>query len=308
MFNLRPRQLLLLSLLAAFATMALKTLAWYLTGSVGFLSDAVESLVNVAGAGFALMMVTLARRPADDSHPYGHSKAEYLSAAFEGGMIVLAATAICITAVERLLNPQPITTLGFGTLLTVIASLINLAIALLLLHGGKRHNSPALEGDGQHLLTDVWTTAGVVLGVALAAYSGYTWLDPLVAIAVAIHILHEGGQILYKAINGLMDKALPDNRIAEIEQALLPFINQKVQFINLRTRAAATLQFAQADMQVPADWSVERAHRLANEAELRLAALGVTLSIHIEPQNAHGQPADDSVVAQDQPQTGRTSD
>jgi cation diffusion facilitator family transporter len=290
MLTLRPRQLLLLSLLAAFVTMALKTLAWHLTGSVAFLSDAMESIVNVAGAGFALMMVSIARRPADNSHPYGHSKAEYLSAAFEGGMIFLAALAIFITATERLINPQPISTLGVGTLLTVLASLINLAIAMLLLRGGKQHNSPALEGDGKHLLTDVWTTAGVVLGVALAAVSGYSWLDPVIAIAVALHILHEGGQILYKAVNGLMDKALPAQRIAEIEQALAPFISRKVQFINLRTRAAATLQFAQVDMQVPGDWSVEQAHQLADEAELALQALGVNLSIHIEPQNAHGTP------------------
>ena len=204
MFNLRPRQLLLLSLLAAFATMALKTLAWYLTGSVGFLSDALESVVNVAGAGFALLMVSIARRPADDGHPFGHSKAEYLSAAFEGGMIFLAALAIFITAIERLINPQPISTLGIGTALTVLASLINLAIALLLLHGGRRHNSPALEGDGQHLLSDVWTTAGVVIGVALASISGWHWLDPVVAIAVALHILHEGSKILYRAINGFI--------------------------------------------------------------------------------------------------------
>ena len=168
MLKLRPRQLLLLSLVGAFATMALKSLAWQLTGSVGFLSDAVESLVNVAGAGFALAMVSIARRPADNSHPYGHSKAEYLSAAFEGGMIFLAALVILATAIERLLNPQPISTLGIGTLLTVLASLINLAIAMLLLKGGKQYNSPALEGDGKHLMTDVWTTAGVVIGVGLA--------------------------------------------------------------------------------------------------------------------------------------------
>lgn len=286
MLNLRPRQLLLLSLLAAFVTMALKTLAWYLTGSVGFLSDAIESLVNVAGAGFALLMVSLARRPADDSHPYGHSKAEYLSAAFEGGLIFIAAIAIMITAIERLVNPQPLATLGLGTALTILASVINLAIALLLLHGGKQHSSPALEGDGKHLMTDVWTTVGVVLGVALAAYSGYTWLDPLVAIAVALHILYEGGNILFKAINGLMDKALPEQRISQIEQILAGFSSQKVQFINLRTRAAATLQFAQVDMQVPGDWSVVRAHQVADEAESAIKALGVNLSIHIEPQHA----------------------
>lgn len=288
MLTLRPRQLLLLSLIAAFATMALKTLAWYLTGSVAFLSDALESIVNVAGAGFALLMVSVARRPADDGHPYGHSKAEYLSAAFEGGMIFLAALAIFITATERLINPQPISTLGIGTLLTVLASLINLAIALLLLQGGKQHNSPALEGDGKHLLTDVWTTTGVVVGVALATISGYIWLDPVIAIAVALHILHEGGKILYRAINGLMDKALSNERITEIEQALTGYISHRVQFVNLRTRAAATLQFAQVDMQVPGDWSVAQAHQLADEAEQTLRAMGVNLTIHIEPENAHG--------------------
>ena len=292
MLNLGPRPLLLLSLLAAFVTMLLKTLAWYITGSVGFLSDAIESLVNVAGAGFALFMVTLARRPADDSHPYGHSKAEYLSAAFEGGMILLAALAICFTAIERLLNPQPIATLGLGTAFTVLASLINLAIALLLLRGGKQHNSPALEGDGKHLMTDVWTTAGVIIGVAVASVSGYHWLDPVVAIAVALHIVHEGGQILYKAINGLMDKALPPARLAQIEQALAHYTDKKVCFINLRTRAAATLEFAQVDMQVPGNWSVEQAHKLADDVEISLQQLGIVLSVHIEPQGAHTAPGD----------------
>ncbi|MDP5142774.1 cation diffusion facilitator family transporter [Rheinheimera baltica] len=287
MQSLRPRQLLMLSLLAAFATMALKTLAWYITGSVGFLSDAIESLVNVAGAGFALFMVTLARRPADDNHPYGHSKAEYLSAAFEGGLIVLAALAICITALERLINPQPISTLGIGTTFIVLASLINLGVAFLLLRGGKHYNSPALEGGGKHLMTDVWTTTGVIAGVALASISGYSWLDPLVAIAVAVHIVFEGGQILYKAINGLMDNALPDERLVEIHQLLTTFSNQQVLFLNLRTRAAATLQFAQVDMQVPGNWSVERAHQLADEVEIALMAEGITLTIHIEPQHAH---------------------
>jgi cation diffusion facilitator family transporter len=290
MLKLRPRQLLLLSLVGAFATMALKTLAWQLTGSVGFLSDAVESLVNVAGAGFALAMVSIARRPADNSHPYGHSKAEYLSAAFEGGMIFLAALVILATAIERLFNPQPISTLGIGTLLTVLSSLINLAIAMLLLKGGKQYNSPALEGDGKHLMTDVWTTAGVVIGVGLAVLSGHNWLDAAVAIAVALHILHEGGGILYRAVNGLMDKALPDSRISEIAQALDHFASGKVQFINLRTRSAATLQFAQVDMQVPGHWTVEQAHQLADDAELAMQQLGVELSVHIEPQHAHGAP------------------
>lgn len=285
MLNLRPRQLLLLSLLAAFITVALKTLAWHLTGSVGFLSDAIESIVNVAGAGFALAMVSLARRPADNSHPYGHSKAEYLSAAFEGGLIFIAAIAIFMTAIERLINPQPIVTLGIGTALTVLASAVNLGIALLLLRGAKQHDSPALEGDGKHLITDVWTTAGVVLGVTLAFYSGYSWLDPLVAIAVALHILHEGGGILYRAVNGLMDKALPDTRLQQINHTLAGFSSNNVEFTELRTRAAATLKFAEAKMLVPGHWSVEQAHQLADEVELAIEQLGIELVLHIEPQH-----------------------
>lgn len=281
---LRARQLLLLSLLAAFSTMALKTLAWYLTGSVGYLSDAIESLVNVAGAGFALWIVTLAQRPADDGHPFGHSKAEYFSAAFEGGMILLAAIAIFISAGERLLNPQPVAALALGTVFTVIASLINLTMAILLLRGGKRHNSPALEGDGKHLMTDVWTTAGVVIGVAAASLSGLNWLDPLVAIAVALHILHEGAGILQRAINGLMDPALPNDRIAEIEQCLTTVGGSEVRFSQLRTRSAATLQFAQVNMLVPAHWRVDQAHQLADDAEDALAQLGVELIVHIEPK------------------------
>ncbi|WP_445424979.1 cation diffusion facilitator family transporter [Alishewanella sp. HL-SH06] len=283
MSNLRPRQLLLLSLLAGFLTMALKTLAWYLTDSVGFLSDAIESLVNVAGASFALMMVTLAKRPADEHHPFGHSKAEYFSAAFEGGMIFLAALAIMFTAVERLLNPQPLLALNIGIALTVLASLLNLAVGLLLVKGGQQHQSPALEGDGKHLLTDVWTTAGVVIGVVLAALTGFIWLDALVAILVALHILREGGSILFKAINGLMDRALTAEQIATIEQIFVELGNHQAQFTHLRTRAAATQAFAQADLLVPGDWSVERAHQLADAAEQQLLSLGVQLTVHIEP-------------------------
>lgn len=300
MLHLHPRQLLLLSLFAGLLTMALKTLAWYLTGSVGFLSDAMESLVNVAGAGFALWMVTIASRPADAGHPFGHSKAEYFSAAFEGGMIFVAAIAIFVTAAERLLNPQAITALGLGTLLTVLASVINLAMGLLLIHGGKQHQSPALEGDGKHLLTDVWTTAGVVIGVALAAITGLNWLDAAVAMLVALHILREGSRILAKAVNGLMDKALPEpqvqqltERLATISADYLAAVNAstrtveagQVDFINFRTRAAATQAFAQADLQVPGHWTVEQAHQLADIAEQQLAELGVQLTVHIEPRN-----------------------
>ena len=285
MLNLRPRQLLLVSLLAGFLTMALKSLAWYLTDSVGFLSDALESLVNVAGAGFALWMVTIARRPADDGHPFGHSKAEYFSAAFEGGMIFLAALAILFSAGERLLNPQSIQALGIGTLLTALASLINLAVAMLLLRGGKDWHSPALEGDGKHLLTDVWTTAGVVLGVALAVIFEQNWLDPLVAILVALHILLEGSRILRNAINGLMDPALPAEQLMALIQILDNIAPQQVQFANIRTRVAATQAFALVDLRVPGDWTIAQAHQLADQAEQQLALIGIQLTVHLEPDS-----------------------
>lgn len=283
MRHFSPRKLLVLSLIAALLTMGLKTLAWYLTGSVGYLSDALESVVNLAGAVFALLMITIAQRPADDSHPYGHSKAEYLSAAFEGGMIFLAAIAIFIAAAERLLNPQPLETLGTGTILTIIASVINFWMARLLLAGSKQHNSPALEGDGKHLLTDVWTTAGIVVGVLLAAATGQYWLDPAIAIVVALHILYEGSRLLYRSVNGLLDPALPAEIISNIENTLSQYQSEGVIFTNLRTRAAATLRFAHADLHVPGHWTVAHAHQLADEAEQALAQQGIQLTTHIEP-------------------------
>lgn len=298
MRTLRPRELLVVSLCAGLLTMALKTLAWYLTGSVGFLSDAMESAVNVAGAGFALWMVSIAQRPADPSHPFGHSKAEYFSAAFEGGMILVAAIAIFITALERLLNPQPLVALGVGTLLSVIASIINLWVGLLLVRAGKRYKSPALAGDGRHLLTDVWTTAGVVIGVGLAALSGLNWLDAAVAMLVALHILREAGHILVNAINGLMDKALPTEQINQLQQILdalctqdmqtlsdttIPHAALPIHFCQLRTRGAATQAFAHVNLQVPGLWSVGQAHAMADVAEQQAAALGIQLMVHIEP-------------------------
>ncbi|GGW59099.1 cation diffusion facilitator family transporter [Alishewanella tabrizica] len=298
MRTLRPRELLVVSLCAGLFTMALKTLAWYLTGSVGFLSDAMESAVNVAGAGFALWMVSIAQRPADLSHPFGHSKAEYFSAAFEGGMILVAAIAIFITAFERLLNPQPIAALGVGTLLSAIASLINLCVGILLVRAGKHYKSPALAGDGQHLLTDVWTTAGVIIGVGLAAISGLNWLDAAVAMLVALHILREAGHILVSAINGLMDKALPKEQNDQLQQTLDALCTQHTQtlpdtitpcaappitFCQLRTRGAATQAFAHVNLQVPGTWSVTQAHQLADIAEQQAATLGIQLIVHIEP-------------------------
>lgn len=281
--KLRPEQVLWLSLAAALVTMALKTLAWYLTGSVGYLSDAMESVVNLLGSGFALAMFTYARRPADAGHPFGHGKAEYFAAAFEGGMIFLAALAILFAAGERLINPRPLEAINLGTSLIVLASLINLVVARLLLRLGRMHRSPALEGDGRHLMADVWTTVGVVIGVGLAHVTGLYWLDPLLAIAVALHILYEGWGLLARSANGLMDRSLSPEKVRQIEALLETHCPDQCRFVQLRTRAAGAQQFAQVALVVPESWSVREAFAVADSVEQALRRQAVVMSVHIEP-------------------------
>lgn len=283
MTPITPQRALLLSVAAALATIAMKAGAWWLTGSVGYLSDALESLVNLAGASFALLMVNLARAPADAGHPWGHGKAEYFSAAFEGVLIFLAALAILAMAIPRLFDPQPVGQLGIGTALSVAASFINFAVARVLFEVGRRHRSLALEADARHLMADVWTTAGVVAGVALSAAAGWPWLDPLVAIAVALNILREGWYLIQRSVDGLMDKALESDEIRAIETVFDGFEARGCRFANLRTRSAGPLRFAHVDLRVPGDWSVARSHALADAVEAAVSEIGVTLSTHVEP-------------------------
>lgn len=283
MTTITPRQALLLSVFAALATIAMKAGAWWLTGSVGYLSDALESFVNLAGATFALLMVSYARLPADPGHPYGHGKAEYFSAAFEGVLIFLAAIAILVAATERFLHPQPLGELGLGTALSVGASLVNFAVAKVLFRVGRAYRSVALEADARHLMADVWTTAGVVAGVGLASASGLVWLDPLVAAAVALNILREGWDLMQRSVAGLMDRALDDDEIRKIEDVFASFADRGCRFANLKTRAAGSLQFAHVDLRVPGDWSVAQAHELADAVEAAVGRAGTVLSTHVEP-------------------------
>lgn len=284
MRNLTPRQALLLSVAAALLTIGLKTTAWRLTGSVAFLSDALESLVNLAGASFALAMVSYARLPADAGHPWGHGKAEYFSAAFEGALIFVAALVILYTAGHRLLRPQPLGQLGVGTALSVIASLANFAVARVLLRVGRAHRSLALIADARHLTADVWTTAGVIVGVALASMSGLAWIDPVVAGLVALNILREGWQLIRRSVDGLMDHALDDDAIARIEAVLTEFRPQGAEFVGLRTRRAGAMQFAHVVLRLPGGWTVARAHELADAAEREVEArTGAQLTTHMEP-------------------------
>lgn len=279
-----------LSIGAAIATISLKTAAYLLTGSVGLLSDAIESLVNLAGAVMALIMLTIAARPADESHVYGHSKAEYFASMVEGILILTAAAGIFSTAINRLMHPAELQDLGLGLGVSVIASLINFAVARVLLNQGRKINSITLEADAQHLLTDVWTSAGVISGVAVAGLSGWNILDPLLAIAVALNILWTSFQLVRRSVLGLMDTALPQKERDLIEAVMKKYQARGVTFHALRTREAAARRFISVHMLVPGKWTVHDAHHVAEdfEADVR-AALGgvVTVFTHLEPVEDH---------------------
>lgn len=275
---------LYLSIAAAIATLLIKLGAWWLTGSVGYLSDGLESFVNLAGALFALAMVMVARQPADHNHHYGHSKTEYFSVGFEGLLICVAAALIIWSAIDRFLHPLALTNLDWGALLSLVATAINFVVARLLAAAARTHHSPALNADSRHLMTDVWTTFGVIAGVGLAGATQAWWLDPAVAIAVALNILREGSKLIRGALDGLMDHALPPVTQAQIEQILTRHQGRGVQFGNLRTRAAGHLRFAQVDLLLPGSMTVAEAHALADEVEHNVFdELGIALSTHVEP-------------------------
>lgn len=273
-----------LSIVAAIATIVLKMLAWWATDSIGYLSDAMESFVNLAGATFALTMVALARTPADADHPYGHGKAEYFSAGFEGILIFGAAVAILVSSVDRIFYPVPLENLGAGTLLSMVSTLINFVVARLLLAASVTHRSLALEADSRHLMTDVWTTVGVITGVGLAMLTRNWWIDPLVAIAVALNILREGFHLVRSAVDGLMDKALGADETAQLNGVFAAFKDQGCQFANLRTRSAGQQHFAHVDLRLPGTMSVAEAHRIADAVEDKaFADTTIVLTTHIEP-------------------------
>jgi cation diffusion facilitator family transporter len=279
-----PYQALWLSIGAAVTTIALKWAAAWVTGSIGFLSDALESVVNLLGASFALAMVVYARKPADAGHPFGHGKAEYFASAFEGVLIALAAVGILYAAGERIAYPQALHTLGLGTVLSVAAALVNLVVARVLLRVGHAHRSLATEADGRHLMTDVWTTAGVILGVGLAGWTGLYWLDPVVAILVAFNILREGWRLVWRSFHGLMDAALGARDIGQIESALARLEAQGVRFANLRTRRSGADRYAFVEMHAPADWTVARADELASAAERAVSDHDITLMVRVLPR------------------------
>ena len=275
-----------LSIAAAIATISLKTAAYFLTGSVGLLSDAIESLVNLAGAGMALVMLTIAARPADESHVYGHSKAEYFASFIEGVLILGAAAGIISAVVNRLFNPHELEALGIGLGVSAAASLINFIVARTLLREGRNRQSITLEADAQHLMTDVWTSVGVIGGVAIAGFTGWTILDPLLAIAVALNILWTGMQLIRRSVQGLMDAALPAHEQKLIEEVMQKYRGKGVNFHALRTRQAAARRFISVHILVPGEWTVHDAHHIAEdfESDIRSALGGVvTVFTHLEP-------------------------
>jgi len=284
---LSPQLLLRVSIAVAVVTIALKTLAWWITDSVGLLADAMESLVNLASAAFALLMVTIARRPADHEHPYGHHKAEYFSSGFEGLLIILAALGIIWAAAERLRFPQPLDQLGWGLVLSVLSSAANGALAWAMLQSGRQHRSMALEGDARHLITDVWTSAGVVVGIGLVAISGWAWLDPAVAIGVALNILREGAALMWKSSQGLMDEALEPEVMADIEKTLAEFQHPAIRFDHISSRRSGQRRFIDLHMHMPASWTLRRAAALRGSVEQALmsAVPGLRASIQLLPSD-----------------------
>jgi cation diffusion facilitator family transporter len=273
-----------LSIAAALVTIGLKSGAYLLTGSVGLLSDALESLVNLVGAIMALAMLTIAARPADEDHPYGHSKAEYFSSGVEGSLIMVAAVGIAVAAIDRLLHPRALEQIGLGLAVSVAASLVNLGVALVLLRASKRYDSITLNANAHHLLTDVWTSAGVVVGVGAVALTGWQWLDPGVALLVAANIVWTAVRIVRESVLGLMDSAMvPEERVA-VQSALKPHLRDGVQSHALLTRQAGSQRFVTMHVLVPGAWTVQQGHDLVEriEADIRGAVRNVTVLTHLE--------------------------
>ena len=276
-----------LSVAVALATIALKTGAWWLTGSVGLLSDALESLVNLAGATFALAMVTLAAQPPDDEHPYGHHKAEYFSSGFEGVLILVASLAILWAAIDRFLHPQPLEAIGLGLGLSLVATALNGALAWAMLKKAREMRSMALEGDARHLYTDVWTSIGVVVGLVAVQLTGWLWLDPVIAAAVALNILRESVSLVRRSADGLMDRALEPEITDRIRATLAEFEHGTIRFDHVNTRRAGQRRFVDLHMHMPASWSLGRAAtlRLTVEQALMSAVPGLRATIQLLPMD-----------------------
>jgi cation diffusion facilitator family transporter len=273
-----------LSIAAAVVTIGLKVFAFVITGSVGLLSDAAESIVNLVGAVVALIMLAIAARPPDEEHAYGHAKAEYFSSGVEGTLIFIAALSIAWAALPRLLNPQPIESAAIGLVVAAIASAINLGVSRVLMRAGKKYNSITLEADAQHLMTDVWTSVGVIAGVGAVALTRWNILDPLIALAVAANVVWTGFHLVRRSVLGLMDTALPTEELDQVNAILEKYKTHGVAFHALRSRQAGARRFVSMHVLVPGDWTVQRGHQLLEQIERDIRAVlpAITVFTHLE--------------------------
>ena len=276
-----------LSIGAALLTIALKSVAYLLTGSVGLLSDALESGINLIAAIIALGALTIAARPPDDEHNFGHDKAEYFSSGVEGILIVFAAVGIAYTSIQRLLNPQPLEQVGIGLVVSIVASIINFGVARVLLNASKQHNSITLEADSHHLMTDVWTSVGVVIAVGAVAITGWLWLDAVIGILVALNITWSGAKIMRRSVMGLMDSGVPEEDLQRIHLILDSYKSDGIQWHALRTRQSGSRYFVSVHILVPGEWTVQKGHNLLErlEQEIHDALPQMTATTHLEPLN-----------------------
>lgn len=276
-----------ISIVASLLTISLKTLAYYITDSVGFMSDAMESLINLAAGIVAFSMLIIAARPPDKEHPFGHDKAEYFSSLIEGVLIVIAAIGISYTAINRIYHPQPLSELNTGMMLSVLATIINLVTARILLHYGRKHNSITIEADSQHLMTDVWTTVGIIVGIFLVKLTNWQLLDPIMAILVAVSILYTGAKLIIRSTDGLMDTKLTENELIRIKQILDPYKEKDINYHALYTRQASSKRFISFHLIVPGDFTVYKAHELTKviENEIINEFAYSDVFIHLEPIN-----------------------
>ncbi len=283
-----------LSVLTAIVIILLKVGAYWLTGSIGFLSDALESGANIIAAVITLVALTVAARPPDREHTFGHSKAEYLSSGAEGTLILVAAVVIAVQAVQRLLAPQPLAQVGLGVAVSAVAAAVNFGVARVLLRAGQRHRSAALTADAQHLLTDVWTSLGVIVAVTLVGLTGWLWLDPVIGLLVALQIILTGLKLVRLSINGLLDVSLPADEVARVTAVLDGYVPRGVGYHALRTRQAGAQRFVSFHLLVPGSWSVQQGHELLEEIEREIRH-------QLEPVNVlgHIEPSEDPVSLQD---------
>jgi cation diffusion facilitator family transporter len=275
-----------LSIAAAIVTILLKFYTYYITGSMGFLSDALESFVNLFAAIFALIMLKLSQQPADERHMYGHSKAEYFSSAMEGALILVAAFSIIWSAIPRIVKPTPLENINAGLLFSLMASLVNLVVGQILIRNGKSKKSLVLEADGRHLMTDVWTSVGVIVGIIVVKFTGWLIIDPIIAIIVAINIILTGYKLISRSASGLMDVTIPAEDMEKVTNYLDSLKSEQIEYHSLLTRAAGQRKFITLHLLVPGKWTVKQGHDYADELEETIVKMfdePVTVITHIEP-------------------------